>query len=99
MNFAKFAATSPSRRAEAQDVMLQPNRGAVVETGGAPCPMDCKLEDLLAILHDRHPPVEAACRPAVSLRVLLLARQVGSCRPVLAIGTELEIARWQRNPR
>jgi hypothetical protein len=45
------------------------------------------------------PPVEAACRPAVSLRVLLLARQVGSCRPVLAIGTELEIARWQRNPR
>ena len=23
----------------------------------------------------------------------------GSCRPVLAIGTELEIARWQRNPR
>ena len=39
--------------------------------------MDRKLEDLLAILHDRHPPVEAACRPAVSLRVLLLARQVG----------------------
>ena len=72
VNFAKFAATSPSRRAEAQDVMLQPNRGAVVETGGAPCPMDCKLEDLLAILHDRHPPVEAACRPAVSLRVCCL---------------------------
>ena len=32
VNFANFAATSPSRKAEAQDVMLQPNRGAVVET-------------------------------------------------------------------
>ena len=32
-------------------------------------------------------------------RVFLLAWQVGSCRAVLAIGTGLGIARWQRNPR
>ena len=76
MNFAKFAATSPSRRAEAQDVMLQPNRGAVVETGGAPCPMDRKLEDLLTFCTTDTPSGGRLPSGRV-MRVLLLARQVG----------------------